>query len=280
MKKMFPATAIGALVLLVVGTFADLHIDQALYMPHNGFSRLFELLAPAIGATVLMIGAALVFWTYEFARERLGKLVLSGLVYIGSTLVALALCFKYCHWFGVVYGLVAAVLIACIVRKIPDDLRQRCRWAGIAIVAVFLCSMCVLEVIKMVWGRVRFRAMQGDFDLFTPWYHPNGKHYLSAVAAADDIKSFPSGHAFFAGSALSLCLLPLASSRTKNKETTVYAIALVYALIVMVSRMMQGAHFLSDVTVGFALPMLALWLARYVLLKQLTRHYPADYLGR
>ncbi|WEV72740.1 phosphatase PAP2 family protein [Bifidobacterium sp. ESL0790] len=280
MKKMFPATAIGALLLLIVGTFADLRIDQALCMPHNGFSRLFELLAPAIGATVLMIGAALVFWTYEFAKERLGKLVVAGLVYVGSTLVALALCFKYCHWFGVVYGLVAAVLIACIVRKIPDDLRRRYRWAGIAIVAVFLCSMCVLEVAKMVWGRVRFRAMQGDFGLFTPWYHPNGKHYLSAVAVADDIKSFPSGHAFFAGSTLSLCLLALVSPRWRSKESVVYAVALIYALVVMVSRMMQGAHFLSDVTVGFALPLLALWLARHLLLKQLAQHYPAEYLAR
>ncbi|WEV67065.1 phosphatase PAP2 family protein [Bifidobacterium sp. ESL0769] len=277
MKKLFPATAIGALVLLIVGTFADLRIDQALYRPGNGFSAFFERLAPLIGATVLMIGAALVFWTYKFVRENLAKLILSGLVYLGATLVGLALCYKYCHLFGVAYGAIVAILIACIVYKIPDELKQRYRWAGIAIVAVFLVSMGVLEVAKIIWGRVRFRAMQGNLDLFTPWYHPNGKHYLSAVTVADNIKSFPSGHSQFAGSALLLCLLALVNPRWKNKESMVYGIALVYALVVMFSRMMQGAHFLSDVTVGFALPFLALWLARHLLLKQLAQHYPQEY---
>ncbi|WEV69695.1 phosphatase PAP2 family protein [Bifidobacterium sp. ESL0775] len=277
MKKMFPATAIGVLVLLIVGTFADLRIDQALYMPGNGFSAFFERLAPLIGATVLMIGAALVFWTYKLVRENLTKLVLSGLVYLGSTLVGLALCYKYCHLIGAVYGVIVAILIAYVVCKIPDELKQRYRWAGIAIVVAFLCSMAVLEVAKVIWGRVRFRAMQGNLDLFTPWYHPNGKHFRAAVTVADNIKSFPSGHAQFAGAALSLCLLALVNPRWKDKEALVYAVALVYALVVMLSRMMQGAHFLSDVTVGFALPFLALWLARHLLLKQLAQHYPQEY---
>ncbi|WEV75079.1 phosphatase PAP2 family protein [Bifidobacterium sp. ESL0800] len=278
MKKIFPATAIGALVLLIIGTFADLRIDQALYMPGNGFSAFFERLAPLIGATVLMIGAALLFWTYRFVRENLAKLVLSGLVYLGSTLLGLALCYKYCHLFGVAYGVIVAILIAAIVYKIPDELKRRYRWAGIVIVAVFLCSMGVLEVAKILWGRVRFRAMQGDLDLFTPWYHPNGKHYLVAAGGvADNIKSFPSGHSLWAGSTLSLCLLALVEPRWKSKEGMVFGLALVYALVVMLSRMMQGAHFLSDVTVGFALPLLALWLARHLLLKQLAQHYPQEY---
>ncbi|WEV41706.1 phosphatase PAP2 family protein [Bifidobacterium sp. ESL0682] len=277
MKKIFPATAIGALVLLIIGTFADLRIDQVLYMPGNGFSSFFERLAPLIGATVLMIGAALLFWTYKFVKENLAKLVVSGLVYLGSTLIALVLCHKYCHTPGVVYGVIVAVLIAWLVSRIPDNLKQRYRWAGIAIVAVFLCSIAVLEVAKVIWGRVRFRAMQGDFDLFTPWYHPNGKHFRSAVAVADNIKSFPSGHSQFAGAVLSLCLLALVNPNWKDKESMVYGVALVYALVVMFSRMMQGAHFLSDVTVGFALPFLALWLARYLLIKQLAQHYPQEY---
>ncbi|MDF7664260.1 phosphatase PAP2 family protein [Bifidobacterium sp. ESL0763] len=280
MKKVFPATAIGALVLLVVGTFADLRIDQALYLPGNGFSAFFERLAPVIGATVLMIGAALVFWTCEFGRERLSWLLLAGLVYLGGTLVALALCYKYCRLFGAAYGVIAAVLIACIVRRIPQELRWRYRMAGIAIVAVFICSMAVLEVAKIAWGRVRFRAMQGDTGLFTPWYHPNGKRFRAAVAAADDIKSFPSGHSLFAGSTLSLSLLALAGPRSHRHEGVVYAVALAYALVVMVSRMMQGAHFLSDVTVGFSLIFLALWLARHLLVAQLARRYPQEYGNR
>lgn len=278
MKKIFPATAIGALVLLIVGTFADLRIDQAVYMPGNGFSAFFERLAPLIGVTVLMIGAALVFWTYKFVKENLTKLVLSGLVYLGSTFVALALCYKYCHLFGAAYGVIVAILIACIVYRIPDELKRQYRWAGITIVVVFLCSMGLLEVLKVFWGRVRFRSMQGHFDLFTPWYHPNGKHYLAAVGGvAEEIKSFPSGHSQWAGATLSLCLLALVNPRWKNKESVVYGIALVYALVVMFSRMMQGAHFLSDVTVGFALPFLGLWLARYLLIKQLSQRYPQQY---
>ncbi|GAW63593.1 phosphatase PAP2 family protein [Ligilactobacillus acidipiscis] len=46
----------------------------------------------------------------------------------------------------------------------------------------------------------------------------------------------------------------------------------------MVSRMMQGAHFLSDVTVGFGTAYIFFWIFHTSLNKALKQKYPLEYL--
>lgn len=72
------------------------------------------------------------------------------------------------------------------------------------------------------------------------------------VPVKEEIKSFPSGHSQWAGTTLSLSLLAFVHPKWQEKEKTVFFVTLFYAVVVMISRLMQGAHFLSDVTVGFS----------------------------
>jgi len=67
----------------------------------------------------------------------------------------------------------------------------------------------------------------------------------------DDFRSFPSGHAMQCAG-LIFVLPPLAEvfCRLKGKKTVLFAAGAVFAVLVGISRMVMGAHFLSDVCMG------------------------------
>ena len=278
MKKLFSLTSIGLVISLAVGTFYDLNINSFLFIKDNQFSYFFEHLAPVIFATVVMVGAGLIFWTFSFKQEKTIKVVFCGILYVLLTLLSCVMTLVYINWWGIPYSIIVSGVIIYLIRRLPAELQKRYRWAGIGILLTAFCSMAVVESIKPIWGRVRFRSMQENFALFTSWYQINGDKYLSAVPLKEEVKSFPSGHSQWAGTTLSLSFLALVNPKLKDKEPIFYGVAIFYALVLMVSRMMQGAHFLSDVTVGFGTAYIFFWIFHTLLNKLLKQKYPLEYL--
>lgn len=278
MKKLFSLTSIGLVISLAVGTFYDLNINSLLFIKDNQFSYFFEHLAPVIFATVVMVGAGLIFWTFSFKQEKTIKVVFCGILYVLLTLLSCVMTLVYINWWGIPYSIIVSGVIIYLIRRLPAELQKRYRWAGIGILLTAFCSMAVVESIKPIWGRVRFRSMQENFALFTSWYQINGDKYLSAVPLKEEIKSFPSGHSQWAGTTLSLSFLASVNPKLKDKEPIFYGVAIFCALVLMVSRMMQGAHFLSDVTVGFGTAYIFFWIFHTSLNKALKQKYPLEYL--
>lgn len=268
MRKVFSVIGLILIACLIVGTYYDLQIDQALFREDNGFSYFFEYFAAGVIGTVIMIGSALVFWTLSFRETKQIVLIISGVVYVLWSLVGIYWIHEYFYGWGLVYSALAIILIAYLVRQIPVSLAQRYRLAGIGIVLTTFFAMMVVEGIKPIFGRVRFRSMQDDFDLFTRWYQINGEKYLPVVPEMDEAKSFPSGHSMWAGSTLSLSFLMMVHPKWQSKEKTVFLGLICYAAVLMFSRMMQGAHFLSDVTVGFGIAFIFFVFFRYVVVQR------------
>jgi membrane-associated phospholipid phosphatase len=96
-------------------------------------------------------------------------------------------------------------------------------------------SWLLVSSLKLVWGRVRFRDLQPLAGDFTPWYAPQG---WTGHA------SFPSGHT-------ALGWLLLTSLLIWPRGTPPYWLALAMCLswgvFVATSRVVIGAHYLSDV---------------------------------
>ena len=68
--------------------------------------------------------------------------------------------------------------------------------------------------------------------------------------ASDEFKSFPTDHTGNAACAILLCLLPLICTKLKGKERPLFWSGVILTLLVAYSRMILGAHFLTDVTIG------------------------------
>lgn len=116
--------------------------------------------------------------------------------------------------------------------------------SGLISILALLNPLLFVQIIKLFWGRIRFRDLPGYSD-FTPWFLPQG---------FTDNYSFPSGHA--AMSMMFLPLLVLVKDRKIKDPVKIVIIVLVigWGLFVALSRVAIGAHYASDVlfSSGFA----------------------------
>ena len=145
--------------------------------------------------------------------------------------------------YGVLYGLGVALLFLLALRFIPVP--ERLRIPLILMAAIGLCGYAVssgiINLMKMIWGRVRFRDLTDGYGAFTAWYVINGN---------TGAHSFPSGHTGSAGTTYFLMFLPFVSEKWQKYAYLCFAAAFAYTSVVSATRLIMGAHYLSDVTVS------------------------------
>lgn len=128
-----------------------------------------------------------------------------------------------------------------------------CR-TGLILIFTFYIAEKLCRILKNIWGRPRFYSLLEDFSRFSPWYH------ISGSAADDTFRSFPSGHVTEACMIFSIVLLADLVPQLSEKKTALYVFASAWTACVMLARIVAGAHFLSDVTVGAALTLTVLFV--------------------
>ncbi len=137
----------------------------------------------------------------------------------------------------------------------PDELT---RWA-LMVLAVWVAQAIILNVIvKPLWSRPRMRVIEVTPGLnFQPWWvigNPDKWSYIAAGVIKDGFKSFASGHTAHAAIGLMLAGLPAAAFTEKpSRRRVVFWVAAAVAALVAFGRIVIGAHFLTDVSCGFAL---------------------------
>ena len=137
----------------------------------------------------------------------------------------------------------------------PDDLT---RWA-LMVLAVWVAQAIILNVVvKPLWSRPRMRVIEVTPGLnFQPWWvigNPDKWSYIAAGVIKDGFKSFASGHTAHAAIGLMLAGLPAAAFTEKpSRRRVVFWVAAAVAALVAFGRIVIGAHFLTDVSCGFAL---------------------------
>lgn len=114
----------------------------------------------------------------------------------------------------------------------------------------------IVQSLKPIFSRLRYRAMTATNDTtfsgFSNWYQPNFQNSLSDAQKAADLsndifKSFPSGHTAGASSMLCLLCLPFLFKQKKISKILIFVLCPLYVFVVGFSRIVMGAHFLSDV---------------------------------
>jgi membrane-associated phospholipid phosphatase len=113
------------------------------------------------------------------------------------------------------------------------------KYAKIVIGISFFGYVICIQVVKFLWGRVRFRELDAAFSQFTPWYCPQG------ITGFD---SFPSGHA--ATGFMLLSLLIIFNNKKKWIKNSALLIIILWGTVLSLSRVVIGAHYASDVLFG------------------------------
>lgn len=260
------AAAIAAILALclLTGTFFDYQISSALFNSSSLFGRFVEAAGELpFELTASIAGVMLVRAVRPDSRGSkwlavLGILVNVGLagyeiigsLRVGGKLIAAQLVLTFAL-------VIAANFIAYRLTRTtePDELT---RWA-LMVLAVWVAQAIILNVIvKPLWSRPRMRVIEATPGLnFQPWWvigNPDKWAYIAAGVIKDGFKSFASGHTAHAAIGLMLAGLPAAAFKEKpSRRRVIFWAAVVVAAFVAFGRIVIGAHFLSDVSCGFAL---------------------------
>ena len=145
--------------------------------------------------------------------------------------------------------------------------------AGIGI----LVANVLIMIIKDPVGRMRYRAINSTLGAdfidskqaqgFTPWYVLNKqpdegvlKAFEEWYGVDDAFKSFPSGHTCSAGTVYALIMIPdlFELKNKKGAKIACWVVPIVYTALVAISRIVVGAHYMSDVLMGGTLAFVCL----------------------
>jgi lipid A 4'-phosphatase len=147
--------------------------------------------------------------------------------------------------FGLFTGAVASIVFALSFFWVR---LKKWRGASLAVVLTLVIGAGVITNwgFKGHWGRPRPRQVVefGGKHVYRPFWHPD------IYNAHDPQKSFPSGHVAMGFYFLSFCL---AGKRMQSRALFYLGLFLTLFLGIglMIARVMQGAHFVSDVLASF-----------------------------
>ena len=257
---------------LAVGTFYDYQISQTLAQM-DAWARLMEIWAepPSLLFVAFSFAALAV---YVMKQRVKGHIYLSGLCFIGGVIATYSTITRTVEYYSIetyemtltkiLSGVGTVIIMALFVKlasMIKDETLIKIKPALVTVVAVGLATLVIISSIKSVWGRERFRAME-DISHFTRWYIPVGR------ALDDAHKSFPSGHT---SNAVILYTVSFIFDKLgdKKKANTAKLLAILWVALVMFSRIVCGAHFLSDTCAGAIITMTIVIVCRKIFCKDI-----------
>jgi|AGTN01.1.fsa_nt_gi PAP2 superfamily. len=285
--------------LVAIASFFDLQINQALYDPGSSFgqflARLGEfpsyLAAPVVGAILfgcnygakkaakisIKIAAALIIW---------GGFFYSSFWFFGNFTPK---DLPYSMVYKVVFSLFFTAATILGTSKVGENNMRKLIVFAIVLAIVAALGNALVQIMKVLWERQRFRTMVdteanaaiismygSDFKGFSPWYRPEflfPTHmrtvaYIDAVKAVDSdaFHSFPSGHTVAAAASFAIVIIPETHENTVKFRSLFWIAPAVYTALVALSRMIVGAHYLSDVVFGGFIGFGIAALTRYIIL--------------
>lgn len=267
-KRVLLCAGAFLLVMMVVGSLWDYPISQALYNQSNVLGLFFA----AFGEYPAALGFAAAGAMLISARNREKRLrgvlqVIAGCVLLlfGASMAAVL----PTGYLDISLGLSAVIGVACTALVVWGILRL-CRNADrgtvLRVAAVFMlvvfADILVVNLTKIPWGRPRMRLVAVvERACFLPWWQPGTElrdALVAAGVAAEEFKSFPSGHTANASALMLLCLLPKLSVKLEGKQTALFLVGFLWAAVVALSRIIMGAHYLTDTMAGFAVGLICL----------------------
>lgn len=248
-KKEGIALGIAAVVLLLAATFGDLALSQAVYNQQNLYGLFFEAFGELPGVLVAVFSSAALMVTMPkpLNFKRWLGLIGLGLLMVSYGLMGGSMPVSYLGGPTAVSILLGVVFVAgslWLASRVDQQHHAALRRAAVIGLLAFVGAVFFITLIKMGWGRPRFRSMIDPITQFTPWFLPQG------LAAGNEFMSFPSGHTANSAVILWIALIPSFVPALAGKEQPLKIAAFLWIGMVMFSRIIMGAHFLSDVTMG------------------------------
>ena len=287
-------------IMLIVGTFLDLQISQKLvdlndgnYYTRNIFGILFEIIGEMPIYLITAFAASLIFHNFKRRDKKLVNTaiqVFAILISVGLLFYMNYKLFKYLsihfdftdllggNWDKIAYlllGVGMTFLLFYFTQRIPSSFLNKMLFWAIIVCITAAFSQVVTHLLKSIAARPRYRAMfiMEEFNEYRKWFQfqwgiPEISEDLKVLydAGSDWYKSFPSGHTSAGAMVITLTLIPsiFAKTNTLLNKIITYIAVIAYIIAVMFSRIIVGAHFLTDVTFGAMITLASFELAKFL----------------
>ncbi len=244
--------------------FTDLQISISVVNQNSVWAKFLQNFGEIPGLLVLYFGAHIYLTTYS-SKSRFRKITFSIILFLAASFLSgylvvviyegIFCSFAFLQEYKIVIILVLLIinfLLNIFIRnlKIPNSLEGFSKTSVLLGVYGYLF---IVQPIKHLWGRVRFRDLDALHSNFTEWFVPNG---------INGNQSFPSGHAAMGWMILPLLLLVV--NKSKNIKISLLILIVSWGLAVSLSRVAIGAHYASDALFGaFIIIIVFLLLIKY-----------------
>ncbi|MCL2556393.1 MAG: phosphatase PAP2 family protein [Firmicutes bacterium] len=258
------------LALMIIGTFLDYQIAHAVTAPYRGFlyyafGMTFEFLGflPAILVNVSLFAVLSVY-----SKKKCWKIAFH--IFTAASLAGAVFCAVFWtldnHGYGV-SGVIAGPIVAVagaalsfpviLFFKRFDEIKLKKLIYILAIAAVLgSLTNLVVGVMQVFWGRYRFYQVTQNGFPYGPWYRPIGRG--GDAESRHGSNSFPSLHAASVCSTIALVLAAWVLKTKKSTFITFGVITGAMLILVPLSRMVLGWHYLTDVIFALIVGLIAL----------------------
>lgn len=250
---------------MFIGSFYDLEINKLLYSRGDIFPNIFKIFGefPMI---IIITTASLLYIRKNFKDKNL-ILILMLIVYITFPIGSSLGIPKYFDNNNIIYILliyffyitISYLLSQYFINKLNKNDFNYLIFVVLSIVSIFI----VFNLMKNIWGRPRFFTMQeiNNFSNFKNWW------IINVIPKSDLFRSFPSGHTSAAASTLVVCYMPQ-KNKIKFNNIIYFYFPIIWTFLVAVSRIYDGAHFLTDVSFAIILSSVVILIMKKLILNK------------
>lgn len=254
---------------VIIGSFFDYQISNALYLPGNFFGKMMASVGELPAYSLLGFGGGYLFYiSWNNLRKSFNGwvVILGSLFAFGCGIYFLGHAITNVNGFNIpdkkwIVGMpIAAVIITPLFilglftgKRVKDiNLWKLMFW----ILLMMGVTILIITLVKLIPHRPRFRVVIDPSNPieYCNWWNPcnNYKDFLSDTITREEFKSFPSGHIGITSGIVYLMYMPalLEKPNTPKIRAIIFYSAFAYILLLAYTRIMSGAHYLSDVCMG------------------------------
>ena len=246
-------------VLFFAGTFLDEDVARTLFSSNNTVVAVITSFGavPFFMAPVLFLGV-LYERTVHSDRGKAVKVILCIICAVLALFVgfvgggAITDRNSFAMLFPSAYRNFPIIAVVSIILSQDKLLAQRI----IGLLIILLLAFIAMQGLKYTFNRPRYRTVVLGYDGigFVPWYNrfEGASEYSELYGIdGDEFLSFPSGHSILGVS--TMYILPSLSwifPKLKKHQLLLVMTGFMFGLIIMFTRIILGAHYLSDVSAG------------------------------
>lgn len=241
--------------LIILFSFIDLNFTKLIYNQSSLFGQFFFMFGELPGTFVGLACFSILTTSYTNDNPTLSDLnrIIFGLI---TFILSFILSFQMIRYLKlelfpfIFVGMIISMSLIYHSNQFSDEKKKHIRVYALIGALTMILGILVPNLIKIIWARPRYRIFNGDDILYRAWYIRSGFTF------DDNWKSFPSGHSAAATISLVYIYLPQLFDKLKGKERKILIITSIWIVLVMISRVIVGDHFVSDTLFGTGITLL------------------------